>query len=125
MTRLTGEGAVKRRAKEDMVDIIYSLECLEGRWRGVRRQYLGESSRSRYQMYKEHLRKIESCHVIHCMEEHKGEMQEVLFRVISKHQTLLYRQVQESVIIEERAWKPADCLNLKNECGGSKLLGET
>ena len=61
--------------------------------------------------------------VIHFMEEHEGRPQEIHFRVTSKHQTPLDRQVQESVNIEEGARSPRECLNLKNEWAGSKLPG--
>ena len=131
-----GESLPIKRPKGDMVALAgctvegvnYTLECLECRGRGIRRQYLGETSRSGYQRYLEHLREIKAGQVthpmvIHFMEEHEGRPQEVLFRLTSKHQTPLDRQVQESVNIEEGAKSPRECLNLKNEWAGSKLPG--
>ena len=61
--------------------------------------------------------------MIHFLEEHQGEVQEVLFRILSKHHTPLDRQVQESINIEERMSKVKECLNLKNEWAGSKIPG--
>ena len=61
--------------------------------------------------------------VIHFGEEHGVQPQELLFRILSKHNTPLDRQVQESVNIEYRSMCPSECLNLKNEWAGSKLPG--
>ena len=61
--------------------------------------------------------------VIHFLEEHNGETQETLFRLLSKHRAALDRQVTESVRIEDAMANPLESLNLKNEWGGSKLPG--
>merc|ERR1712240_287130 len=63
--------------------------------------------------------------VIHFLEEHQGERQDVLFRILSKHHTPLDRQIQESVNIEERMSQIKECLNMKNEWAGSKIPGIT
>ena len=42
-------------------------------------------------------------------------------RVVSRHKTLLNRQVTESVVIEKESSNPECCLNGKSEWGGSKL----
>ena len=61
--------------------------------------------------------------VIHFLEDHQGEGQETVFRLLSKHRTALDGQVMESVRIEKVASKPLESLNLKSEWGGSKLPG--
>ena len=61
--------------------------------------------------------------VIHFLEDHQGEEQETVFRLLSKHRTALDRQVMESIRIEEVAANPQEALNLWSEWGGSKLPG--
>ena len=107
--------------------MVYALDCNVCREQGTRRQYIGETSRSGYQRAKEHRREVEegiATHpmVIHFQEEHYGEAQETIFRLLSKHRLALERQVTESVRIEDAAANPLESLNLKNEWGGSKLL---
>ena len=82
--------------------------------------YLGETSRSSYQRAKEHLKEIQemaASHplVIHCLEEHEGEIQPVLWRTLSAHLTPMDRQVQESMNIIEESRISGSCLNLKSE----------
>ena len=60
---------------------------------------------------------------LHFLEEHNGVQQEVILRILNKFHTALARQVAESVMIEEVAGKPEECLNLKSEWAGSKLPG--
>ena len=68
---------------------------------------MGETSRSTYQRGKEHQREIlegMATHpiVIHCKEEHGGEVQPILMRILAAHLMALERQVQESLnILEE------------------------
>ena len=57
----------------------------------------------------------------HFHEEHGGESQEILMRVLSKHATPLDRQVKESLNILKASATPDECLNNKSEWGGSKL----
>ena len=61
--------------------------------------------------------------MLHFQEEHQGAQQEVLMRVIQKHQRPLERQVIESLNIEIASRKPEECLNLKSEWCGSKMPG--
>ena len=130
------EAAPVRHKKEDQValpgctkeSINYTIECAECRKNGVRRVYHGESSRSGYQRAQEHQKEVRAgvpTHplVIHFLEENQGKEQETLFRITTKHQTPLERQIVESVNIEEAAGRPAECLNLKSEWAGSKLPG--
>ena len=61
----------------------YIIECLTCRKAGIRKVYLGETSRSSYQRAKEHqkyIKEMASDHplVIHCLEDHEGEFQPVL-----------------------------------------------
>ena len=99
-----GEGRVREKPKKDIIalsrctveGVNYSLECLDCRRRGIRRQYLGETSRSGHQRFKEHMREIYGGQIkhpmtLHFMEEHQGEIQEVMFRILSKHRTPLDR----------------------------------
>ena len=84
--------------------------------------------RSGSQRAREHRREVEegiATHpmVIHFQEEHHGQAQETIFRLLSKHRTALERQITESVKIEDAAANPLESLNLKNEWGGSKLPG--
>ena len=59
--------------------------------------------------------------VIHFHEEHEGEEQKILLRVLSLHRSAMERQVAESVWIEEEMGKGGECLNGKNEWAGSKI----
>ena len=98
----------------------YILECITCRKEGVRRAYLGETSRSSYQRGREHIKKIlkgMATHpmIIHSLEEHGGEAQPVLMRTLSSHLTTMDRQVQESLNILQEARKQGQCLNLKSE----------
>ena len=61
--------------------------------------------------------------VQHFWEEHQGEEQEVLFRVLGRHLKALERQIKESVLIERTSEVRAQCLNLKSEWAGSKIPG--
>ena len=116
------EAAPVKISKEDQTalpgctkeSINYAIECIECRKGGIRRIYHGETRRSGYQRAQEHLREIKAgvpTHplVIHFLEEHQGRPQETLFRITSKHQTPLDRQVVESVNIEEATGRPAPC----------------
>ena len=76
----------------------YSLECLTCRRQGGRRIYYGETSRSTYQRGVEHTREVREAvpsHplVIHCVEEHGGEIQPILMRKLSAHLTPMDRQI--------------------------------
>ena len=59
--------------------------------------------------------------VIHFWEEHEGQQQQIIMRVVSKHVTALDRQVMESVRINTDMQTEDECLNLKSEWGGSKI----
>ena len=106
----------------------YCLECISCRKAGTRRIYMGETSRSTYQRGKEHTKEIQdrtATHpfVMHCVEEHGGQIQPVLMRNLSTHLTPMDRQVQESLNIIREARKPGQCLNLKSEWAGAKIPG--
>ena len=58
--------------------------------------------------------------VVHWLEEHSGQNQEILFNIVSKHQTPLSRQVRESVLIDIGMRKQEECLNSNREWGSSK-----
>ena len=55
------------------------------------------------------------------MEEHSGQVKEILMRTLSSHITALDRQIQESVNILEGCKVEGQCLNLRNEWGGAKV----
>ena len=106
----------------------YILECITCRKEGVRRAYLGETSRSSYQRGREHIKKIlkgMATHpmIIHSLEEHGGEAQPVLMRTLYSHLTAMDRQVQEYLNILQEARKQGQCLNLKSEWAGPKIPG--
>lgn len=106
----------------------YILECITCRKEGVRRAYLGETTRSSYQRGREHIKKIlegTATHpiVMHCLEEHGGEAQPVLMRALYSHLTAMDRQVQEYLNILQEARKQGQCLNLKSEWAGLKIPG--
>ena len=61
--------------------------------------------------------------VMHFREEHSGQEQKVLMRILSSHMTPLDRQVKESLNILKASKIPEECLNLKSEWGDSKLPG--
>ena len=110
--------------------VLYVLDYQACRKEGIRRQYIGESSRSGYQRGREHWKEVSEGALthpmtLHFLEEHEGKQQEVILRIVNKFHTALARQVAESVLIEEVANKPEECLNLKSEWGGSKLPGVT
>ena len=90
--------------------------------------YLGETSRSSYQRGREHLKEIQEATpthplVIHNIEEHGGETQEILMRTLTTHLSAMERQVQESLNIIQESKKPGNCLNVKSEWAGSKIPG--
>ena len=122
-----GNGKPRPIRKEDQValpgctreGVVFILECKDCRDKGIRRQYVGETSRSRYQRAGEHQRDVEegtSSHPmnVHFAEEHQGLKQETLFRLVSKHQTALEPQVMESDRIKEISSKEEESLNLKS-----------
>ena len=85
--------------------ILYALDCQTCRKEGVRRQYVGESSRSGYQRGREHWKEVSEGAMTHPMtlhfiEEHNGIQQEILLWILNKFHTALARQVAESVLIE-------------------------
>ena len=85
--------------------ITYTLECQTCRRKGIKRSYIGESSRSPYQRDKEHAKEVREGMLDHPMvqhlrEEHQGEEQEMIFRVLGRHLKALERQIKESVLIE-------------------------
>ena len=59
--------------------------------------------------------------VIHCVEEHGGEIQPILMRKLSAHLTPMDRQIQESLNIVQETRKEGSCLNQKNEWAGVKI----
>ena len=59
--------------------------------------------------------------VQHLWDEHSGQEQEVILRVLSRHIKALDRQVQESVLIEKVSEIGKECLNLKSQWAGSKV----
>ena len=61
--------------------------------------------------------------VPHFWEEHGGQEQRIMMRVLSRHIKALERQVQESVLIEKLAEEEKECLNLKSEWAGTKIPG--
>ena len=61
--------------------------------------------------------------VVHANEEHEGEVQPFLMRILSSHLTPMDRQIQESLNIIEESRKPGNCLNLKSEWAGAKIPG--
>ena len=74
--------------------MVYTLECITCINAGIQRVYWGESSWSPYQRGQEHQQDINSGLmsnplVVHFWEEHVGEQQEILMRVVSKHMTAL------------------------------------
>ena len=104
----------------------YILECISCRGQDKRRVYLGETSRSCYQRGKEHSKEIRegiATHpmVVHAAEEHEGEVQPVLMRILSSHLTPMDRQIQESLNIIEESRIPGNCMNLKSEWAGAKI----
>ena len=95
---------------------------------GIKRIYVGESSRSSYQRGKEHLKDVREGVLDHPMvqhfwEEHGGQEQGIMIRVLSRHIKTLEHQVQESVLIEKLSEVEKECLNLKSEWAGSKISG--
>ena len=69
-----------------------------------KRVYIGESSKSGFQRVRKHRKELRDgafihAMVIHCLKEHDGEIQEVMFKIVSKYQTPLERQVRESMVI--------------------------
>ena len=61
--------------------------------------------------------------VIHCIEEHGGDVQPILMRTLSTHLTAMDRQVQESLNILEEARRDGQCLNLKSKWTGAEIPG--
>ena len=61
--------------------------------------------------------------VIHCIEDHGGEIQPILMRTLSAHLTPMERKIEEPMNIMEESRKQGSCLNLKSEWAGAKILG--
>ena len=61
--------------------------------------------------------------VQHFWKQHRGYRQEVLMRVLSRHQTALKRRARVTVNIERLAKEPQECLNGKSEWAESKVPG--
>ena len=131
-----GENPVKKVKREDRKSLPsctgegmnYILECVTCRNQERRRAYLGEKSRSTYQRGREHAKEIREgtvTHpmVIHCIEEHGGDVQPILMRTLLTHLTAMDRQVQESLNILEEARRDGQCLNLKSEWAGAEIPG--
>ena len=66
--------------------------------------------------------------VLYFWEEHNGRKQEVMMRILSRHMTLMERQLQEAININEVFKYGQEYLNLKSEWGrasqGSWVEGE-
>ena len=60
---------------------------------------------------------------IHAIEEHEGEVQPILMRILSSHLTPMDRKIQESLNILEEARTPGQCMNLKSKWAGAKISG--
>ena len=95
---------------------------------GIKRTYIGESSRSSYQRGIEHLKEIregvlDHPLVQHFWEEHGGVQHKVILQVLSRHIKALERQIEESVLIERTSEIEKECLNLKSEWPGTKIPG--
>ena len=93
----------------------------------MKRRYYGESSRSAYQRGNEHSREIRegvATHplVMHFREEHGGQTQEILMRILCNHITPMDRQVKESLNILKASRIPEECLNLKSKWGDQSSL---
>ena len=61
--------------------------------------------------------------VVHCIEDHGGEIQPVLSWTLLAHWTPMDRQIQESSNIIEESRKEGSCLNLKSVWAGAKIPG--
>ena len=127
------ENMVKTR-KEDRLSLPsctaeganYSIEFLTCRRQGRRRIYLGETFRSPYQRGAEHAKEVREAvpsHplVIHCLEEHGGDIQPILMKTLPAHLTPMDRQIQESLNIVQEMRKEGSCLNQKSEWTGAKI----
>ena len=131
-----GENPVKKVKREDRKSLPsctgegmnYILECVTCRNQERRRAYLGEKSRGMYQRGREHAKEIREgtvTHpmVIHCIEEHGGDVQPILMRTLSTHLMAMDRLVQESLNILEEARRDGKCLNLKSKWAGAEIPG--
>ena len=93
---------------------------------GKFRQYLGETLISGHHRVAGHWRDIEvgvlnHPMVQHVWKEHGGVRQNVVMRILPKHQTAPNRQVTVSVNIEKCLRKEGECLNTNSERAGSKI----
>ena len=61
--------------------------------------------------------------VQHFWEEHSGQEQEIMLRVLGRHIKALDRKVQEIVLIEKASEVEKECLNLKSKWAGTKIPG--
>ena len=108
--------------------VVYALDCQTCRKEGNIREYVGESSCSGFQRGQEHKRNIDKGVVAHPVvqpfwEEHKGQRQEVIMRIRSRHIRALSRQVEEYVLIEKLSGVAENCLNNKSEWAETKIPG--
>ena len=82
----------------------YCIECWPCRRKGLKYIYIGGTSQSSYQRGREHQQEgdlvKESHHLVsHLLEVHKGQQQQILMSVKTKHIRPLEGEVRESVVI--------------------------
>ena len=107
--------------------IIYKITCQECKAKGIESIYIGESSRTIFERYREHLDGERNCDKRnalhkHDMVEHGGVAQKYKVEVLEVHRNAMKWQVMEKVKIE-RMNKTARLMNSKNEWGGTHSLG--
>ena len=103
------------------------LECAWCREAGVKRWYIGETSRSLYTRGAEHLEAVDAGEVGHPLvrhgwEDHKGVKPPFLMRVVSRHKNALDRLTREAVMIVDLSRGPEEeDLNAKSEWGQARV----
>ena len=89
-----------------MRSVTYQTCCLLCKQKGIDKRYIGESARSAYERGAEHLKGYESESVKNHMHkhhqiDHQGEVSppEFSMKVVKSHQSPLYRQIHEAIMI--------------------------
>ena len=103
-------------------NVTYRIDCQICKASGKETTYFGESARTMYDRGQEHLSALNSRDpnsvLVQHLEEHHSDMEpEFAMKLVKTHQSPLYRQVHEGVLID--SFKGQVTLNRKGEWGSN------
>ena len=102
--------------------MTYNLDCQLCKEENVKATYFGESARTMYDRGSEHMsalmsRSPDSVLVQHMVETHEGMEPTLTMKLVKSHQSPLYRQVHEGLLIDQ--FKGEIPMNRKGEWGSN------